>query len=127
MSVALRRLEAVPWLCSKSQDAALAGMAVKVMQLERLLQGKQAELQRLGDTGRTWVEEACHLRDAVASTLAALGTLSPPECKVLLAACQDTQFGYSTPLSAPSLTHHVLILSCCHQDAAWQAPVPCIC
>ena len=62
--------------CSKSRDAALAGMAVKVMQLESLVSSKQAELQRMGDTGQAWIEEACCLRDAVASTLAALG--QPP-------------------------------------------------
>lgn len=48
-------------------------MAVKVVQLEGLLQGKQAQLQRMGNTGQTWVQDACRLRDAVASTLAALG------------------------------------------------------
>ena len=53
-------------------------MAVKVVQLEGLLQGKQAELQRMGDTGKTWVQDACRLRDAVASTLAALGRA--PSC-----------------------------------------------
>ena len=52
----------------------MAGMAVKVMQLESLLQDKQAELQRMGNTGQAWVEDACRLRDAVAATLAALGT-----------------------------------------------------
>ena len=64
-------------LCSKSRDAAMASMAVKVMQLESLLQDKQAELQRMGDTGQAWVEDACRLRDAVASTLAALGMSAP--------------------------------------------------
>lgn len=51
----------------------MANMAVKVMQLESLLQDKQAELQRMGNTGQAWVEDACRLRDAVAATLAALG------------------------------------------------------
>ena len=68
--------------CSKSRDAALAGMAVKVMQLESLLSSKQAELQRMGDTGQAWIEEACCLRDAVASTLAALGQLQSLLCHV---------------------------------------------
>ncbi|DBA67868.1 TPA: hypothetical protein ACH3X2_014211 [Trebouxia sp. C0005] len=60
-------------LSSVSRDAALAGMAVKVMQLESLLHSKQADLQRMGDSGQAWVQEACCLRDAVTSTLAALG------------------------------------------------------
>ena len=51
-------------------------MAVKVMQLEDLLQDKQAALQKMGDTGQAWVEDACRLRDAVASTLAAMGKVS---------------------------------------------------
>lgn len=54
----------------------MASMAVKVVQLEGLLQGKQAQLQRMGASGQAWVEDACRLRDAVASTLAALGTSS---------------------------------------------------
>ncbi|KAL0036839.1 hypothetical protein WJX77_001412 [Trebouxia sp. C0004] len=57
---------------SVSRDAALAGMAVKVMQLESMLNSKQADLQRMGDSGQAWVQEACCLRDAVSSTLAAL-------------------------------------------------------
>jgi len=60
-------------LRSVSRDAALAGMAVKVMQLESLLISRQADLQRMGDSGQAWVQEACCLRDAVTSTLAALG------------------------------------------------------
>ena len=51
----------------------MASMAVKVVQLEGLLQGKQAQLHSMGVTGQAWLEDACRLRDAVASTLAALG------------------------------------------------------
>ncbi len=40
-------------LRSVSRDAALAGMAVKVMQLESLLISRQADLQRMGDSGST--------------------------------------------------------------------------
>ena len=50
-------------------------MAVKVVQLESLLEAKQAELQAMGVTGQAWIEDACRLKDAVASTLAALGTV----------------------------------------------------
>ena len=59
--------------CSKSRDAALASMAVKVMQLEALLSSKQAELQEMGTTEQTWLQDAQRLRDAVANTLGALG------------------------------------------------------
>lgn len=52
----------------------MASMAVKVVQLEGLLQGKQAQLHSMGATGQAWLQDACRLRDAVASTLAALGT-----------------------------------------------------
>ena len=50
-------------------------MAVKVMQLEGLLSSKQAELQQMGLTEQTWLQDAQRLRDAVASTLGALGEL----------------------------------------------------
>ena len=55
-------------------------MAVKVMQLESLLNSKQADLQRMGDSGQAWVQEACCLRDAVTSTLAALGQPLSESC-----------------------------------------------
>ena len=85
----LKRESASQVSCSKSRDAALAGMAVKVMQLESLVSSKQAELQRMGDSGQAWIEEACCLRDAVASTLAALGQLPSLRCHVncLLESC----------------------------------------
>ena len=82
-------------LCSKSRDAAVASMAVKVMQLESLLQDKQAELQRMGDTGQAWVEDACRLRDAVASTLAALGMSTPNPALVCLV-CSQQKHGMSS-------------------------------
>ena len=90
--------------CSKSRDAALAGMAVKVMQLESLVSSKQAELQRMGDTGQAWIEEACCLRDAVASTLAALGQLPSLLCHVncLLELCVLCCKHYSRLLKAPN-------------------------
>lgn len=69
----------------------MASMAVKVMQLESLLQDKQAELQRMGDTGQAWVVDACHLRDAVTSTLAALGTSTPYPPLVCLVYPQQQQ------------------------------------
>ena len=59
--------------CSTSRDAALASMAVKVMQLEGLLSSKQAQLHEMGATEQTWLEDAQKLRDAVANTLGALG------------------------------------------------------
>ena len=69
-------------------------MAVRVMQLESLLNSKQADLQRMGDSGQAWVQEAYCLRDAVTSTLAALGQpLAQSEgcfssqCKPCMLAC----------------------------------------
>ena len=59
--------------CSTNRDAALASMAVKVMQLEGLLSSKQAQLHEMGATEQTWLEDAQKLRDAVANTLGALG------------------------------------------------------
>ena len=60
-------------------------MAVKVMQLESLLSSKQADLQQMGLTEQTWLQDAQSLRDAVASTLDALG--NPP---LLVIALPDT-------------------------------------
>ena len=42
-------------LCSKRRDAALAGMAVKLVQLESLVEAKQAEQQAMGYTGQAWI------------------------------------------------------------------------
>lgn len=70
--------------CSKGRDAALAGLAVKVVQLEALLSSKQAQLQEMGATEQTWLEDAQRLRQAVANTLGALGMAAAKEVLELL-------------------------------------------
>lgn len=65
--------EKVTCKCSKGRDAALAGLAVKVVQLEALLSSKQVQLQEMGAAEQTCLEDAHRLRQAVANTLGALG------------------------------------------------------
>lgn len=50
-------------------------MAVKVLRLEQLLAGKEAQLEEMGLTGHAWLADAQQLRQAVAHTLAALGVV----------------------------------------------------
>ena len=53
-----------------------------MVQLESLLSSKQADLQQMGLTEQTWLQDAQCLRDAVASTLDALG--DPPLNRITL-------------------------------------------
>lgn len=52
-------------------------MAVKVVGLEELLHDKESQLRGLGSAGKEWLEEARVLRQAVTSTLDALGLSEP--------------------------------------------------